>query len=165
MSLYTYTSSIFSLSPKCWVENGILYARTNLFVQSLLLFGAYRKVIVHRRRRAVVIKGRILWIIPYKKIVKFDDIDRISYTFFSIPTSWSIFIGKMDEIETYRVSLVIFPNIEIKLFKFAGEGSILTGWKGVMVGDDSIFDEKGTQEIDSRNYMKLLQQFTGKDLS
>ena len=52
----------------------------------------------------------------------------------------------------------------MKLWTFYGEGAVGTGWGGVLRGD-SVFDSTGDQEDSSRNYITLLQSFTGKNLA
>ena len=54
--------------------------------------------------------------------------------------------------------------VRSELWTFWGEGSVTRGFSGLLLGD-SIFDMSGAQEEQSRDYVTLLQKFTGKPLT
>lgn len=164
MSLRTVTSGFLSLSPRVWIDDDVLYARTSLLVQCLCLFAIWRRVRVDQRQAAVEIVGRRLWLWPYQRRVPFDQILRIRYDYSGIPTGFSWFHGRTDEIDIFKVGLETTDRRDIHLFRFIGEGAVETGWSGTLFGGDSAFDLRGSQEDESRRFVDLLKQATGKPL-
>ncbi len=165
MSIYTITSRFHALKPKVWLEESRLMARSSLLVQLLSIFSYCKVVCVDRLYRTVTIHTRFFWLVSRTRVIPFNRIKRIDYSFSSIPTSWSIWVGTEDDIEWFSVSLELAETLEtVRLFSFLGEGAVETGWTGVLLSDDSIIDFMGDQEVTSRNYIDLLKVFTGKTL-
>ena len=75
---------------------------------------------------------------------------------------WMTNYEPTDEVERYRISLVLKdPRARIPLFSFMGEGSVETGWRGVLFGDDDRVDLAGDQAQAFRGYLDLLSEFLG----
>lgn len=164
MSLVTVKTSAAATGPTVWMEGPVLCARTSLVWQVLSL-GAYRKQVeVDPRARTVTILRRVLWLLSFERVVPFDEISHIEYRFASMATSWSLWIGARDAVESFSISLALGDRSEISLFSFAGEGARMTGVRGVLFGD-SVVDFEGDQKDRSLGYLEALMELTGKGLS
>jgi len=166
MSLFTQTSSLLSLKPRVWVEGGNLMARTGWLVRFLSLFSYSKLVAVDKSTQYVTITTKRLWGFTSSKVIPFGRIERIDYSFGSMMTDWSLFQGETDRLESFTISLMLDdPHEKVKLFSFMGEGSVSTGWSGVLFGGDDVVDYQGDQEASSRDYAEALKAFTGKTLT
>lgn len=166
MSIYGASLSFLAIKPKVWTDRNVLYARTSGFVQLLSLFSYKKLVRVDPRLKRVIIKKRHLWCIPSTKAIRFERIESIGYGYKSMSRAWSFWSGTTDEIEIYTVALVLSqPSETVILFKFTGEGAAMTGWSGVLLGDDDIVDYSGDQEKKSLGYVEMLQEAIGVELS
>lgn len=162
MSLYEYTGKSW-ISPKFWVDGKVLHARTSLLVQVLWLFSYCRRVEVNKRRQRITVTTRWLWFIKTAKEISFARIDYIETKFSSMATSWSMFAGATDQFEKFSIILHLQrPRGRYTLIDFRGEGSVSTGWKGVLIGGDSLIDVRGDQEESFQSYYELLREFTEK---
>jgi hypothetical protein len=165
MSLWSQKLPFLSLKPKVRMEGEALTARSSLLVQLLLLFSYCKRVRVDARRQTVTIEWRFLWLFRRRKEVPFARIERILYEASDMGTSWSLFHGRTDSIERFSVGLSLTdPWEKVHLFSFTGEGSVETGWSGVIWGDDSMVDFRGDQAEASGSFVDLLQKLTGKPL-
>lgn len=164
MSVATYTSSFLAFTPRVWTEGKRLCSRSCLAIQFLTLFSFARRVEVDRARRTVTIWKRTFWFVTSSRTVPFDRIHHIDYHYGSQTTSWSLWVGKQDEVEWFTVSLILDNREKVKLWTFFGEGSVHTGMTGVLLGDDDWLDGRGDQEEASRRYLSALKRFTGLDL-
>ena len=166
MSLFTLTSGLLSIKPKVWEENGTLCARTSLLVQILSL-GSYAKhVRIDPKTRTIQINTRRLWSWPSQRRIPFDNVAWINYNIGSFGTGWSFWtndgFGRTDEVERYRVGLALKnPPKNIRLFSFVGEGSVETGWTGVLWGDDSAVDVRGNQDQAAGDFVSILRHLLG----
>jgi len=166
MSVYGASLSFLAIKPKVWTDRSVLYAQTSGFVQLLSLFSYKKLVKIDPRRKMVTITKRHLWCIPSTKAIHFKRIKSIGYGYKAMPRAWSFWSGTTDGIDIYTVALVLAqPSENIILFKFTGEGAAMTGWSGVMLGDDDIVDYSGDQEKKSLNYVEMLQEAIGVELS
>ncbi len=166
MSLLTVSSRFLSTGPRIWLAGDRLMAGSSWLLRLLSLFSYHKVVGVDRSRQVVSIEVTLLWGIHRTKAISFDRIERIDYSFDSVPTDWNIFAGRTDQMERFTVSLcLVRPREEVALVSFSGEGAVETGWSGVLLGKDSIIDLSGTQDESSRTYVDLLKEFTGKTLT
>lgn len=167
MSVYTVTSGLLSFKPRVWVDEDRLISRTSLLGQLLRLFAFSKRIVVDRGQKSVIIQRRLFWLIHTKREIPFSQIQRIDYAFDELMTSWNFLSGTTDQLEFFRVSLVvgsIYQEKYVKLWTFWGEGSVMTGWSGWLLGD-SLVDMSGKQEAQSRDYVSLLKEYTGKSLT
>lgn len=158
MSLYTKTGQSW-VRPRVWLKDDILYANTAILVQILGLFSYCRRVKVYRKGRFIKIETRWLWFLTAQKLIPFSRIRRIETEFDTTP----IAVGSMgwtDRYEEFSIFLRLQDPYEYYwLISFGGEGVVLTGWSGVLLGNDSLIDEQGDQEITFQNYYTLLKKF------
>ena len=68
-------------------------------------------------------------------------------------------MGWTDRYEEFSILRLQDPYEYYWLISFGGEGVVLTGWSGVLLGNDSLIDEQGDQEITFQNYYTLLKKF------
>ncbi len=164
LSLRTFQSSWGAISPKVWNEGRTLYARTALLWMLLTLFAWRKEVRVNAVSKTILIQWRILWLFKKERAIHFKDISHLDYSFGSMSTAWDWFGNSHDQIESYRVGLVLNNRDEIHLFSFMGEGAINTGLIGVLAGD-SLYDIQGDQGDRSLGYIDALRAATNKELS
>jgi len=144
--------------------DGKLYSRSNLLLSLLTFFLLFKRVVVDPTAKTVTIYRQILWLFPHIRRVDFGDIRKIDYNYSSLPTSWSFFFGTRDEVEWFTVKLQLYSGKRIKLWTFFGEGAVQTGWTGTIFGGDEAIDYAGTQEDESRHFVKLLEYFLEKPI-
>ncbi len=164
MSLVQVTSRLSAVNPKVAFDDGVLTARTNLFLQVLSLFLWKKTVVVDAAASTVIIKRRYLWLIERVTEVPFSDISHIEYRYASLTTSWDMLGNAHDALERFTVDLALHDGEEERLFSFRGEGAKSTGPVGVFL-DDSVVDVRGDQAERSLSYVDLLMELTGKGLS
>lgn len=154
MSLYTYKSSFFSIQPRVREEGDALVATTPWTLRLLSLFSYKREVVVDPRYQNIRVDTKWFWgLLHRERIIRAKDVHYVDYRHSSIPTGWSMFYGRTDEVESYGVILVMNDKSEFTVARFRGQGSIHTGWSGVMLGGDSMIDTAGTQEETSRAFV------------
>jgi len=166
MSIITKKLGFLTTGAKAWIEGSCLMARTSWLIRAVSLFSHSKEVCVDRDRRLVAIRAKYLWIIQRYREIPFDNIRRLDYSYSSLPTSFNLFAGPLDQLERFTISLcLINPRRTIKLFSFSGEGAVATGLTGVLLHGDDIVDFSGDQENRSLSYVDLLMKFTGKTLT
>ena len=162
MSIWTVSSGIFTVKPKVRVEAEAIRARTNLLVQLLTLFSYSKHLRVDRRRRSIEVRNRWLWVLGGTRTIPFSNVDYIIYDMGTIPTSWSLFYGRTDEIERYKIGLMLKnPPKKVRLFTFTGEGAVETGLGGVLFAKDGWVDYRGDQDEASYDFVRLLRNVLG----
>ena len=166
MSFGTVTSGAFAMKPRVWVDGERLMAQTGFLAGLLLLFFYGKKVIVDRKAREVVLETRVFWIVVLVKKVSFDRIGAVGYRARTIPTAFSLWHGRTDEMEWLSVSLELLePRETWLLFRFVGEGAVETGADGVLWGGDDWIDFRGDQAAKAIEYVRALEQWTGKTMT
>ncbi|MGK0184425.1 MAG: hypothetical protein ACI9R3_000191 [Verrucomicrobiales bacterium] len=167
MSLVTKTFSFLSIKPYVWFEAGVHRSRSHLAVIVFSL-GAYcKRVEIDPVLRMVVVTRRYLWILLSRKRYHFDDVQRIDY-----PSDSSLgFLSfdyenePTDQLDMFRVALELKSRKKVVLWTFYGEGSVVTGWSGVLLGGDSLVDLSGDQADASLGYAKVLCAMLDKSLT
>jgi hypothetical protein len=93
-------------------------------------------------------------------MISFKNISHVDYTYGSFGTDWGItsssWFGRHDEVESFTISIVTKTGDSFPICAFRGEGSKTTGWSGVLLGGDDIFDFSGTQEDESRKFAEYI---------
>lgn len=164
MGFLEVTSPFSAVNPKVSFEDGVLRARTNLFLQVLSLFSWNKRVVVDAEARTITVKRRYLWILQSETEIGFDDISHIEYRYGSLTTSFDWLGNAQDVLESFSVDLALHDGSEHRLFSFRGDGARSTGAVGVLLGD-SLVDYQGDQAKRSLSYVDALQELTGKGLS
>ncbi len=154
MSLVSYTSSLFSLSPTIKIDEDLITIKGSKAIHLLTLFLLLESVTINRKARNVIISHRFCYFFKSKTVIAFDEIDYLDYSFSDFATCWGISldeggISKTDTIEKYTLSISANRGEKYKLCSFSGEGAKMIGLLGVLTGDDFI-DFSGTQGEDSR---------------
>ena len=165
---FVIKSDLFSINPKVWLEDGILYARTNLLLQILCLFFWERIVVVDRHEKAISIRRRYLWVLSSERRIPFRDISHFAYRCSSVTTGgwWPTWYGATNPrgIDTYTLDAVLRDESEVRLQTFRGEFASYSGYVGSF-GWDSRGGVNGTQDEASRSYLDTVQAMTGRGLS
>jgi hypothetical protein len=165
MSIGIVTTNLLAKNPAVFREGDRAVARTNWWLQLLTLFSYRKQVIIDRRRKQIEIDTRAFWFFRWKTRIPFSRIERLSYGFAAFGTEWGAFWERTDQVESFTVGLVLrAPEETLDLFSFRGEGSVQTGWTGVLLGD-SLVDFEGDQADASRSFVRILQEFTGASLT
>lgn len=159
MSLWTSTSGFLAIKPKVKVMGDVLYARTSMVIQFLTLFSYAKQVRFNWNKRSIEITKRRFWALTSHQYYSFDDVKYIIYDYGSFGTSWGFGFRRTDEMEWYKLGLMLKSGKQVKLFTFFGEGSVETGWLGMILDDDSALDMRGDQDEASYNYLELLEEF------
>ena len=71
----------------------------------------------------------------------------------------------MDEVDVYHVGVRLNSGEDVPLFRFVGDGSVETGWFGVIFCGDDVVDLEGTQYHESRSFVDILSQLVGKGVT
>ena len=184
MSLVVSRFEDLSICPELRFKNDILHARTPFKVR-LLSLGAYdREVEVHPKAGYVFLKRRRWWGEYEKHTIPFRKIAYVDYKFSRLPRTFAVSGVRApaghrtdatspvaDQFECFTVSLVLTEiqdqeskrSKRITLFRFLGEGSAITGLRGVLFGD-TILDFAGVQEEESRVFAEALAELIGVPL-
>lgn len=87
----------------------------------------------------------------------------VIYSYTRVPTSFGFVpdIDVTDSVGWFEVSLAIEHRTDpLKLFRFFGEGSEMTGMVGAIFGD-TFYDFEGDQEVASRDFVTHLSRLIG----
>lgn len=163
MSLFSSASSFLTLRPKVTEEPPLLVIQTGTLATLLSLGLSHKRVEVDAQRREIRIRTRTAWLFTNEYTLGFEDLDHIDYAYKAYGTSWGWSFsgfGRQDEVEVFTLSVVDSDNGKHVLCAFRGEGSVHTGWSGVLMGDDSAADFHGTQEGESRQLVNYLKGIT-----
>jgi hypothetical protein len=158
---------LLTLAPRIDEQAGVLRAQTSLLIQLLTLGLVRREVVVDRRARYVTIHVRQLWVLRSTRVIPFAHVHRIEYdyeqTTTSLRRSWDGTVRSGNEVESFRVGLVLRPRTDVPdshadlfeervhLFSFHGDGH----------GQAIAIDFEGQQEALSRRYVERLRALIG----
>jgi len=163
VSVVVLTSQWLGTGPTAWVEDGQLHARASLLFRALSAFSHDVRLRVDRKSRYVTIERRWWWGLRRRlRAVPFRQISHVAYRFSSFGTEWAWF-HRTDQFEVLSVSLALAGGETVPLFSFLGEGSVVTGWRGELLGDSPI-DLRGDQVEHSRRFVDLLAAALGVGL-
>lgn len=146
-----------------------LLARTHRLWTVLSLGSRQRVLRVDARRQRLWLRERRWWRSVTRDLA-FDDVDHIAYRFapfvtelFTSVRSGRLTLESGDQLERYSLELVLRSGEILPLFSFVGEGAVMKGALGVLLGDDWL-DMEGTQGDDSRGLVRHLMRLTGLGL-
>lgn len=156
-----------TFAPRVHEHAGVLRAQTSVLIRILSLGMVRREVVVDRRARYVTIDERFLVLVRRRRVIPFRHVHRIEYEYQRTPTSlgrgYDGTVGSHDEVESFRVGLVLRPRADVPathadlyeervhLFSFHGDGR----------GRTAIADLEGQQETLSRRYVERLRELIG----
>ena len=165
MSLVQIKTRLAAINPRVWTDGARLMARTALVLRLCCLFAYDRRVCVDTAARRITIERVLLWLLPWRTEIPFDRVEYITYRFGRLVTGWDLWVGTTDQVETFRVGLALQdPRGAVTLLRFRGLGSVMTGWSGVLLGDDSVVDCRGTQEESAWDFLTHLRRLLGVPL-
>jgi len=148
-----------SIAPHLSQSDGKLIARTSPGLKFLTLGFSNRTVTVDPKRRTITIENRPFGLNLEPRVVGFDQIERVTYTY----RDWNIMAGisrTYDSVDCFTVGLDIAGGKRAHLFRFVGEGAFvndshLPDWA---YWDEHHFDLTGAQEQESKLFYDLLQK-------
>lgn len=165
MSLYVPEVSYLSVGPRFYVRGNYFFARTGRFKRLLSLYAYERRLLIDKDAEMIRLSVKRWWIKNTVIELPFSRVRGVVYQYKDHGTSWSVglfWMGRTDSIEIYTVSLALMdPKENLPLFKFLGEGSVSTGYRGVFLGGDDFFDLRGSQTKDSLHFVDTLCKFLG----
>ena len=165
MSVFTYRSSFYSLQPRVREEGALVTASTPWVLRLLSLFSYHRTVQADAHQSTIRIDTNWLWgLLKRSRTFRRKQIAYLDFRFSSLPTGWSMWYGRTDQVEAYSVVLVLDDRTEFTLARFRGKGAIHTGWGGALLGGDSLVDGAGTQEEVSRAFADAVCERLGLSL-
>lgn len=160
MSLIESKSSFLTLRPSIRETDDTLVVKTSFLIALLTLCLNTRRVEVSMADRTVTFLSRVCWFFTSRHVVPFNEVAYIDYEYKSMGTSWgftgSSWLGRQDQIETFAIAVVSQDGQKHHVCSFRGEGSVCTGWSGVLLGDDSVVDFSGTQQSESLKLVDYL---------
>jgi hypothetical protein len=152
---------LLAIVPRVRHDDDKLVARTSLggFLLSLTLL--YRTVVVDRGQQSISSSIRFFWVFRRSRTIPFAEVEKIIYRYEDMNPSSSLgFSG--DSKDWYSVKLRLTGDREIHLFHFYGEGEFQHGsldWvPGWAYWNERLFDMQGTQDEDSRTFVKQLER-------
>lgn len=165
MSIVKVSSGALSLAPHVTFGQNWLTARTHRLWEVLSLFSFQRVLWVDAGRRQVRLRERRWWKTRETQL-SIDAIDHIEYRYLALPTSfftsygaWRMTAETGDRLDRFAVSLVLKSGEHLPLFTFIGEGAVMTGTFGALLGDDWL-DMEGKQEQEARGFVEHLMRLT-----
>jgi hypothetical protein len=157
-------SRFLVLRPRIVVAGEDLTVKTPLWVEILTGFSYQREVHVCSRTQTVAFTEKRLWFSKKVRIVRFRDVVQVEYSHSEAPTSWNILGRAHDSIEWFHVGLRLRDSIRpLHVARFFGEGA--AGDLGTWLMGDDMVDLKGTQEVESRVFVKMLCEIIGVGLA
>jgi hypothetical protein len=164
VSIWSLTVPWLAIKPTVRFHQGVLAARTPFILRLASLFGYERKLLVDTVRRNVWLRIRRYWLFREEQQVPFAAIEFIHYEYSRVSTDVSrAWHGPSlaDSFNWFTVALAVKGRTDpLLLFRFAGEGAVMTGASGVLVGD-SIIDIEGDQESASKDFVGHLRRCLG----
>lgn len=164
MSVFYAESSSLTLRPRIWERGDSLHIADSWLLRILTLFIYQRHAILNWRARCMTVRERWFWFKQVETLVSFDAISHLDYTFHEMPTSigfTSSGLGAQDSVEKFKITVVTKGHDSYEIGSFRGEGAKMTGWTGVILGDDDMYDLAGTQGSESRGFVNALAERLG----
>lgn len=168
MSLHVWFSPLLSTGSRWSYAEGVITIRDGFWKRLLTLGGLQRTTWIDGNTRTVRIHHRRAWVFTSETRIPFQEVSHIDYSYDEMGTSWGdAWTGfqQTDQLESFRISVVAKDGREFPVAAFHGEGSVMTGWAGMIWADDALVDVSGTQEGDSQRLVNRLAKFIGVPLS
>ena len=167
MSIHTSESQLLTFRPSIIETKNSIIIETSFLKKLISLFAYMHKIEIIPSLKKINVNSKFAWFFHSFIQLDFDDVCYIDYSYESWGTSWgrtSSGIGAHDEVERFAVYLVTKNEEKYFVCSFCGEGSVSTGWTGVLLGGDSIVDYAGTQGNESRQFVEYLSELIGVSL-
>lgn len=110
-------------------------------------------------QQQIIQRSRLGYFFVSQRILEFDDVHYLDYGFGSLGTDWGWSadgLGRQDQVETFHIDIMTRDNDRLRVCAFRGEGAVMTGWEGLLLGNDDVVDFSGTQEEESRQFVNAL---------
>lgn len=149
--------------PKIIYGGRHISARTCIMLQLVSFFSMKRQIRVDAITRKVTIHTRKWWIVNRSETIPFASISHVDISAITVGTSPGYTpegVGWRNQQENYIPFLMTTNEKRIELLSFYGEGSVHTGWWGVLLGDQ-IIDFKGRQEKRALEFATRVAQMVG----
>jgi hypothetical protein len=162
--VFVLRSSHFSLKPRVRRAGQLLEVSTPTLLRVLTAFAFQRNVSIDLRKQTVYVFTTAAWFFSTHRRLKFEEIEHVAYSFGSVWTSWDWLRRVHDLIETFTIGLKLKDSAEVvHITSYIGQGAAgdISTW---MMGDNLI-DLAGTQEDDSRHFVKELCETLQTSLS
>jgi hypothetical protein len=164
MSVYETSFMVIDFwLPKIIYDSNRITARTCILLQLFTLFSMKRTVLVDSKCRRVTISTRSWWILNSSERIPFEAIRHIGISEMTVgkePGYTPEGMGWRDQQENYLPYIMTNDGRIIELLSFYGEGSVHTGWLGVVLGDQ-IIDFRGRQEKRAREFAERVSKLVG----
>ena len=164
MSVYTLKLPFLQISPKVWVENSRLVAKTSTFYRILNAFFYSRTVIIDKEKKKIDTIIKIFWFFKSSDCIPFDDLNYVDISRYETGKDFGLTpggFGARDITEIFYVQIRTKSNpLPTNLFRFVGNGGRYNGWFGVLLGDSAI-DSEGRQYEKACKYAEQVSEFTG----
>ncbi len=149
--------------PKVTYGSKRITARSSLVLQLVTLFSSKRKVLFCSTSRQATIWTRRWWLKRTVEKVNFAAVRHVDVSQITVGGSPGLTpdgFGWRDQQENFIPALMTIEGRKIELISFLGEGSISTGWFGVLLGD-SIVDFRGKQQDKAREFASRVATMIG----
>jgi hypothetical protein len=164
MSLFGLEFTSLTLRPRVAVASDSIVVETSGLLRFLSGFSYCYRVEIQLDRKRVLVHERSFYVLERRSEVAFADLWYLDYSFASVGTDWGLslgWLGRTDQAESFTISLVTRDEVVHPVGAFRGEGSVASGWAGVLLGGDSIVDVSGTQQDESRAFAETLARRLG----
>ena len=157
-------SRLLTVVPRISRDGAKLVGRTSVkgFLLSLTLL--YRTVVVDPDGQTISISARVFWLLREVHTIPFADVEKIIYRYEDMNPASALGLSG-DTKDWFSVKLRVRGDREIHLFHFFGEGGFQHGsldWlPSWMYWSERLFDMRGTQDDDSRAFVKQLERIIG----
>lgn len=149
--------------PKIHYYGKCITVRTCFLLQLVSLFSTIRKVNINTATGKVIISTRNWWLVNTIETIPIATIRYVDVSEITVGTSPGYTpdgIGWRDQQENFIPYLMTVDGKRIDLVSFYGEGTVHTGWWGVLLGDQ-IIDFKGRQEKRAREFTERVAALVG----
>ena len=137
MSLASAKMSGLTMRPWIRETRNTISISTGMLTSILTLFLMRRKTVISLSGRQVFMTSRMGYFFKSMTILDFHEISHVDYEFDSVGTDYGWTgggFGRQDQYERFSISLVTKSNQRHFLCSFKGEGSVCTGWGGILLG-------------------------------
>jgi hypothetical protein len=164
MSVYETSFMVIDVwLPKIYYDSRCITARTCFMLQLVSFFSMKRKIQIDTTTRKVTISTRKWWVVNTTETIPFASIRHIDISEMTVGTEPGYTpdgLGWRDQKENFIPYIMTVDGRKIDLLSFYGEGSVLSGWWGILLGDQ-IIDYKGRQEKRSREFAERIATMVG----
>lgn len=159
MSLISGRFRFLTSRPKIRATPDTLTISTGWQSRLLTLGLRTRRVEIDTSNRRLTFATRTAYFFARHWRLGFDELSHLDYGMGSLGTDYGWTdrgFGAQDSVESYTIDLVTTAGQRHRVCAYRGEGAVQTGWTGVLLGDDSVFDAAGTQQSESKQLVEML---------